>query len=503
MKVPGLDLDRIATAGGQSDDNPNPKIEYHLVQKMKRLFKQDQLDLLDENNYTLMLQVFDQEKTPEAKKDVEKRRIEQQKQLDHEKRFQQLKHCLYPRSPRKGSDSTSVGGRSSIVTPKTTNSPKKTKGINNSNFNTTHPAGMWNNQKEQSLLDQSLLNGTSTIGWVQNQTKLKMKIEDGRMYQNSFGVGHGFPIEGKESSNRNDWTSRRHMSLTNKYLDPVAFNKASDIASVNNTGFSKRSYFNSTRRSHGISSTEQSYIGQFTNQRKDEMYRRYQGPTQFTSKQQQEMHRKYATPTMNSSLRPGLTTDLPQIDFSRINRLRVKHNQYGTGKDVREDLLAHGGATKFFRTKRQNMIVNKPFSMFENTHLQTSGRAQEIVDPVNTTQVILDQDTNFAERYDEVGVANVKLAGISQHLMEEQDKNFDYYYKVEEEGSSPKNLKRKILFRNQIDHLNNPNKILTDKMKNFYEKTKHTGTCGLRDTSIYQASKYLERQQLKLKQIHR
>ena len=229
--------------------------------------------------------MFDQEKAPEAKKDVEKRRIEQQKQLDHEKRFQQLKHCLYPRKLATDSMSTSVGGRSSIVTPMTADvikSPKKTRqpaSINNSNFNTTHPAGLWNNQKEQTLLDQSLLNGTSTIGWVQNQTKLKMKIEDGRMYQNSFGVGHGFPIEGKESSNRNDWTSRRNVSLTNKYLDPIAYNKASDIASVNNTGFSKRSYFNSTRRSHGISSNEQSYMGQFTNQRKDEMYRKYDGPT--------------------------------------------------------------------------------------------------------------------------------------------------------------------------------------------------------------------------------
>ena len=47
--------------------------------------------------------------------------------------------------------------------------------------------------------------------------------------------------------------------------------------------------------------------------------------------------------------------------------------------------------------------------MFEATHLQTSGRAQEIVDPVNTTQVILDQDTNFCEKYDEVGVPNTKL----------------------------------------------------------------------------------------------
>lgn len=79
-------------------------------------------------------------------------------------------------------------------------------------------------------------------------------------------------------------------------------------------------------------------------------------------------------------------------------------------------------------------------------------------------------------------------------MQEEQDKNFDYYYKVEEEGTSSLNLKRKILFRHHIDHLNNPNKIITDKMKNFYDKTKHSEKNGLRDTSIYCASKYLERQ---------
>jgi len=172
------------------------------------------------------------------------------------------------------------------------------------------------------------------------------------MHQNSFGIGHGFPIEGKESSNRNDWTSRRNASLTNKYLDPIALNKGSDLVSMANSGFSKRSYFNSTRRSHGISSQDQSYIGQFSNQKKDEMYRKYDGPTQFTSKQKQDINRKYATPKLNASLRPGVSHDLPQIDFSRINRLRVKHNTNGTGRDVREDLLAHGGATKFFRTKR-------------------------------------------------------------------------------------------------------------------------------------------------------
>ena len=153
-----------------------------------------------------------------------------------------MKNCLYPKklSAAPPSVSTSIGGRSSLVTPMTAdliNSPKKAKPrnlstINNSNFNTTHPAGLWNNQKEKNLLDQSIINGTSTIGWVQNQTKLKMKIEDGRMHQNSFGIGHGFPIEGKESSHRNDWTSRRNASLTNKFLDPIAMTKGSDLSSV-------------------------------------------------------------------------------------------------------------------------------------------------------------------------------------------------------------------------------------------------------------------------------
>lgn len=52
------------------------------------------------------------------------------------------------------------------------------------------------------------------------------------MFQNSFGYGHGFPIEGKESSTRNDWTTQRHASRK-KYLDPIAFKTASDFGSVN------------------------------------------------------------------------------------------------------------------------------------------------------------------------------------------------------------------------------------------------------------------------------
>lgn len=177
------------------------------------------------------------------------------------------------------------------------------------------------------------------------------------------------------------------------------------------------------------------------------------------------MYRKYATPVLAPSLRPGVKdVKMPQIDFSRINRLRVKHNTFGTGKEVREDLLAHGGISKFYRTKRQNNIINKPLSMFESTHLQTSSRAQEIADPMSTTQVVLDLDTSFCERYDEAGAEASKLQTISQHLQTEQEKAFDYFYAAEEEGTSPRNLKRRILFKGHIDHLNNPNKILTDKM---------------------------------------
>ena len=43
---------------------------------MKRLFKANQIDLLDDNNYTLMLQICNQEKDFEGKKQAENRRIE-------------------------------------------------------------------------------------------------------------------------------------------------------------------------------------------------------------------------------------------------------------------------------------------------------------------------------------------------------------------------------------------------------------------------------------------
>lgn len=112
---------------------------------------------------------------------------------------------------------------------------------------------------------------------------------------------------------------------------------------------------------------------------------------------------------------------------------------------------------------------------------------------MSTTQVVLDLDTSFCERYDEAGAPASKLQTISQHLQTEQEKAFDYFYAAEEEGTSPRNLKRRILFKGHIDHLNNPNKILTDKMKDFYKQTKGAWI-GYRDTGIQNASKHMERE---------
>mmetsp|Transcript_38496 Transcript_38496/g.58589 ORF Transcript_38496/g.58589 Transcript_38496/m.58589 type:complete len:98 (+) Transcript_38496:522-815(+) len=96
--------------------------------------------------------------------------------------------------------------------------------------------------------------------------------------------------------------------------------------------------------------------------------------------------------------------------------LRVNHKMFGTGSKMRENLVQIGGASKFYRTKRQNMIINKPLSMFESTHLQTSSRAQAIADPEETTIKILnDIDTSFTEKYDEPGVDVIKLGTISMN----------------------------------------------------------------------------------------
>ena len=98
----------------------------------------------------------------------------------------------------------------------------------NSQFNVTHNSGLWKapsaNHSRQVTAD-SFLNGSQTLNWVENQTKLRMKIDKGRVMQNSFGCGHGFPIEGaQDDSTQRDtmykWSNRKSKSIK-KQLDPI------------------------------------------------------------------------------------------------------------------------------------------------------------------------------------------------------------------------------------------------------------------------------------------
>ena len=66
------------------------------------------------------------------------------------------------------------------------------------------------------------------------------------------------------------------------------------------------------------------------------------------------------------------------------------------------------------------------------------------------------------------------------------------------EGTSARNSKR-TKFITLINHLNNPNKIVSKKMNYYIKQTKEQ----LRDTSIDQASKELERQQIKVLRMKR
>jgi hypothetical protein len=73
-----------------------------------------------------------------------------------------------------------------------------------------------------------------------------------------------------------------------------------------------------------------------------------------------------------------------------------------------------GGASKFYRTKRQTILINKPNTMFENTIFSTSEKVKEIRNPEITTRSLMrDMDTSFCEKYDEPGVDQVQLKGIS------------------------------------------------------------------------------------------
>jgi len=90
------------------------------------------------------------------------------------------------------------------------------------------------------------------------------------------------------------------------------------------------------------------------------------------------------------------------------------------------------------------MILNKPKTMFEGTHLLTSSKVHEIQDAAETTKSIIhDLDTSFCEKYDEPGVSGAQLRTISQHHNSIIDKDFDYTYLSLIEGTSPMNIKRK------------------------------------------------------------
>lgn len=83
------------------------------------------------------------------------------------------------------------------------------------------------------------------------------------------------------------------------------------------------------------------------------------------------MYRRHMTPKVGIVNRRGASHsyELPKIDFQKINKLRVKNLTNGTGNIIRDELIENGGAAKFFRTKRQTIIMNKPLSMWESTHL--------------------------------------------------------------------------------------------------------------------------------------
>lgn len=52
-----------------------------------------------------------------------------------------------------------------------------------------------------------------------------------------------------------------------------------------------------------------------------------------SGQKREETYKRYLTPTLKPGLRSTVKDkDLPQIDFLRINKLRVKNNTNGTGK---------------------------------------------------------------------------------------------------------------------------------------------------------------------------
>ena len=64
-------------------------------------------------------------------------------------------------------------------------------------------------------------------------------------------------------------------------------------------------------------------------------------------------------------------------------------------------------------------------------------------------------------------------------------------------------MKRKFQFTSHIDHLQNPNKVISEKMEQFFATTRNPKNPVTRDTSLTQASKELERQQIKILHANR
>jgi len=76
------------------------------------------------------------------------------------------------------------------------------------------------------------------------------------------------------------------------------------------------------------------------------------------------------------------------------------------------------------------MVINKPSSMFEDTHQYNSELVQRLKDPAKTAWAIVkDLDTSFSTGYDDPGAPTTKMTGISQHLYSTLNKEFDYGYR--------------------------------------------------------------------------
>lgn len=115
----------------------------------------------------------------------------------------------------------------------------------------------------------------------------------------------------------------------------------------------------------------------------------------------------------------------PLINFIKLNKVQIKHTHNGLGKTIRDDLVLTGGSSKFLKTRRQALIINRPVSTIQNTHLYAQFDKSPIQDPFSQTQEILDCDTTVCAGYDEPGVGLEELKTISMDL---KMKGVDYMY---------------------------------------------------------------------------